>query len=372
MQLEGELNQPVTRALPARPKPPASLRVFVIIYWLCVAAIAAMVIKEIVFTRGMVFIDMFWIGSRCIFALALFLAWHAVRKLLARRFLASNAGFVCPGCHYPMRGLSNVGACPECGISYTRAEVLATWENAYKLGTRYPREAQVSQPRVHQPIATTPMETPTPPWTRASLRSAIDQVTTVAKSKGFDRSPYGAYSLDIDQNIWRVQRVIPTDLHAFYMWLDVDLWNAFVSARTGETTETRDTIIIRPPSLFRTRTPKGELIPEPPEPTAESAPIVPSRDPVLVEFADTASGSTLAYCLGTDVPPHGAICVVGGSWAEPVVLAASLAAWLSKMAICDGVDPLVNADGVEFAKDEWREALKQEVVASQARTESTT
>ncbi len=354
---------PTQRSLPLKPKAPGSLRIFTIVFWICVAIIAALVIQEIIVTRATVFMDSFWIVSRGFLAVALLVTWHAARKLLVRRFLALHAGFVCPGCHYPMRGLPSSGTCPECGVEYSRASVLSLWEQSFKLGTRYPRHAQSTQPLIHEPIV--PVEPPkaTPPWIGVSLRAALDQVTAIANAKGFVGKGYGAYSLDIDQNTWRVQRAIPTDLHAFYLWFDPDLWNAFVSARTGDTETTRDTIAIRPPSLFRTRTPTGELIQEPPEPTVDSPPLVPSREPMLVDFADSCSGHTFAYCLGTDVPPHGAICLIGGKHQTPVLVAQSLASWLARLAVCNGAEPHIDTTTLDLAPAEWRESLRQEIMS---------
>ena len=51
----------------------------------------------------------------------------------ARRMVLPHGGKICLRCHYPLSILEPEGRCPECGITYRHADLIAVWRKHYQL-----------------------------------------------------------------------------------------------------------------------------------------------------------------------------------------------------------------------------------------------
>ncbi len=91
----------------------------------CVIPIAAFVWSP----RSLAFLVPLWVVS--------LVCARATDAVLVRanrqgaRFLRANDGMVCPKCRYLLRDLPGAGNCPECGRSYTAAELRRLWSQVY-------------------------------------------------------------------------------------------------------------------------------------------------------------------------------------------------------------------------------------------------
>lgn len=95
------------------------------------------------------------------------LFWFLMFPLMIVQVVAHRKGLavvtgrdfrVCPQCRYFLTGLSDVGACPECGQAFLHETLKIIWKDSYQI-----REAinTPSTPSPHTPH--TPPASPTPP-----------------------------------------------------------------------------------------------------------------------------------------------------------------------------------------------------------------
>jgi hypothetical protein len=363
--------------LPQRPKPPRAERRLNLLFWPVVALLLAPLVVGLCVGDFRLFRSSTAIGGLGTMLFACGIIYRGARLRIARRFLRPHGAFVCPRCHYPLRRLPDAGVCPECGTGYTRAGVVALWEDRYRLGHIFPRAAPppASDPSPAQGPAV--RQRAVAPWSAALLDEAFEKVERVARTNGFAGARFPIYALEMDRAIAALGRPIPPDLYAFLAWLNPDLWSRLVgrdraaSPPAGRddasgasfaavlSESTTDAIRVHPPSSLRSarlealagdRAAVRAFIEALPSLGRDSAWL----DAHLVEFADTPRGHTICCCVDGPEFARGTIVAFGPASAADVAspaplpdriwLGGSLAQWLTRLALMGGIDPALAPD----------------------------
>jgi hypothetical protein len=291
------------------------------------------------------------------------LLYFLARERVVLRFLRPHRGFVCFGCHYPLRDLPDAGNCPECGSPYARADLVNQWAKHFTLSTSEPRR-WISPPddadATRAPSIPAVVTNPAPPWTGASLARAIESLVAVSKRHGWREPHYRSYRDALIAIISDLPRPFPSPLDAFLSWYDQNLWSWFVNpSRQRATVSTTpeswdiffessapealdDPIRIRPPSRLEFGT-LAEASARHPAILAhvqrlteidQSAGWTETR---IIVFGDTHSGEPLVYLIAPPEGNPGSIFTFTRE-ADRIWLADSLAEWLARLAAFDGVE----------------------------------
>lgn len=343
------------RAFPQTPRLPPAQKKFEWWYWGVIGVLAAFLMWGLITSQWRILFDAPWIAGVGTVAMALIVVRKYAKSRIARHFLNPHLGFICPSCHYPMRGLPNVGHCPECGIEYSRARVVELWERTYGIAGRFPRSEVPRSSTPNVPQDTGPKPTP---WAKGSLNAAVEKIESIARSNGHSAPRYAAYALDVAQASIHLGKPVPPELFAFLSWVDPEMWSRFVcvTPAASPTPDRQDAVTafagaamvdmigIRSPSELR-------VVDLPADDPSDSA--------WSVAFADAYNGATVVYSLGGNRPNGRVLAVVPGS-TKPLWLADSLAQWLTRLAACNGVDPALSPKGVDGIPESLRSAYTTE------------
>jgi hypothetical protein len=372
-------NQTNPRQLPRRPTRPRAERILNVVFGIVVGAVLLLVIALLASGSLRIVFEGPWIAAMGTTAFTVILTYRFFRLRLIRAFLAPNAGFVCPRCHFSLKGLPDIGACPECGTEYSRNAVVALWESAYAIKSLFPRSTAQAELDRDWAAHVAAIADPAPsfrkcPWATWTFPDSLAKVEALARRRGHRAARFPMFAHDLDEAARRLggpeHRQLPADLFGFLAWFDPSLWGRFLHddlprshpdparaeesplGQWAEAASASHAIDIRSPGRLQTYTleegareckPLRVFI-ERRGATPQSAAWLQMR---LIEFADVPSlrggGAIVCYCI--DPPPAdlrpGAIVVFVPGAADRVWLADSLAQWLTRLAACDGIDAIL-------------------------------
>lgn len=330
--------------LSMRPKRPAPERAFNFAFWTLTSLFIAFFVWQLAIGGIRILFEAPWL----VFFTTVFVAFAVLRRhfrrKLVRGFLRPHAGFVCPRCLYPLRKLPDVGVCPECGLTYNRAEVVAMWERAYELPGLFPRAAPapVSPP-------TSAILRPTVPWARWSLHGAFSDIESCARRRGFNRNRIPSLVMELDSFNESLPRPLPPEMLGFLGWYDSALWSEFVRNSNSHESSPNDwfgapslPIVIRALAHLRIGT-AAELSHASPAIAAFLSSASEDRrlgwsQTQFIEFADSSEGPPVIYCTDPPDLPRGCIITFLPGVVERIWLADSLGQWLTRLAACEGVE----------------------------------
>ncbi len=369
-----------------RPTAPDSERWFKLIYWSCAVLVVVILANQS---------DMRPIGKQYgvfeLVASLVFLGWAWLiamlgyrygMVLIGRRFLAPSAAFVCPHCHYPLRGLPDAGLCPECGTPYSRADISAYWQQHFGIMRSFPRNtpARLKASAVPPPLEPFKLNLAARhPWQNATIKNAMEKMETATRAAGYKPPRMPTFAAQANFGLPGLDRPFPFELSAFYDWIDVRQWshllnqspaNPKAGAESVATfgafeSMTPDAIMFLPPSAVR-RVPLPEMADEAPgtviaiEQQTRIGNRAPTRDIGPIEIADTAVGAPIIYCLGRCEQPAGTIIVNLPGHPTPIWLADSLASWLVRLTLCNGIEPALTPEAISHIPEPTRSMYLEE------------
>ncbi|MFO0832340.1 MAG: hypothetical protein U0637_10950 [Phycisphaerales bacterium] len=347
--------RPGPRQFPEAPRLLPAQKKFEWWYWGVITSLVALLMWGLVTSQWRILFEGPWIAGLGTVVMALIVIRKYAKSRIARRFLNPHQGFLCPSCHYPMRGLPNVGHCPECGIEYSRARIVELWERTYGITGRFPRSEVLRSPTACMPPDP---GLGLPPWTKGSLNAAAEKIESIARKNGHSAPRYAAYALDVAQAGIQLGRPVPPELFAFLSRIDPAMWSRFVGVTPAPVAASDgndpiasfagesmvDVIAIRSPAELR----------------VVETPAVDPRKPLWsVAFADACNGMVVVYAAPDDRPNGQVLAVVPGT-AKHLWLADSLAQWLSRLAACEGADPALSPRGIDGIPAALREMYTAE------------
>lgn len=200
------------------------------------------------------------------------------------------------------------------------------------------------------------------PWSNAALEPTLSLVEAVARAHGYGspRCPSNSAEQLTELEI-RLGWQLPSDLRAFLLWHDPDLWSYFVNA---------DRILV---SDHPTITPRGEMItPDHPLDRSQDIPRIDRpmdihggllvrdkfgayvnfflsnlqdlgradewQDACVIAFGTSGYFEPVIYCIDRTDSSAGAIVTFTEDTEDRMWLADSLSSWLARLVACDGCE----------------------------------
>lgn len=333
---------PTTKSAPLKPVLP---REIVRNRWTFGAALVAIALVIVGYlqvtyvTRSLVMACLVIGGIVAMFCTLVFV-WAQMRA--AKAFLLPHAGFVCPVCHFGLHALPDETTCPECGTSVTRAGAVAMWERALYMRPRFPRTNRHT--RGHVTIVPE-QSAEVSPWQSWRWREALLAIEAGAALRGFKGVRLAPDPVAFDAPlVGKGKRPLPPEVYSLLAWADERQWRAFIAAGPAGTSDedVAPSVTLRSSDRIRVLT-----VLEHAENDADLLSFLNGargeqsagwRETQLIAFADACDGRVIYFATDPPVARAGSIFAIERSRGQLVCLGEGMGQWLTRLAVCDGID----------------------------------